>query len=195
MPTTETVTTVQKLSIVDGLKNVYYAPMTKDDTEGATYGTPIKLGHARRAEITKETETVTVYGDNKAVATRTKLKSLELEIETTDIPLEDQSFLLGHSFDSVTGAMTAGGDDNAPYVAVLFEATKMTGGSIFYKLYKGKFAETDESYGTQENSMEPKSPSMKGTFIARDFDSNYYTKADSADSRSASITSAWFTAV
>ena len=186
---------VQKLGVKDGLKNVYYALLTKDDDSGVTYGTPKKLGHARKASITKETETVNVYGDNMAVATRTRLKSLGLSIETTDIPIEDQARLLGHGYSTVTGVMTAKGDDSAPYVAILFEATKMTGGSIFYKLAKGKFAESNEEMSTQEENMSPSSPSMEGTFIAREYDGVVYTKADSAESISATVTSGWYTSV
>ena len=190
----DTQTTVQKLGVKDGLKNVYYALLTKDDDSGVTYGTPKKLGHARKATITKETETVTVYGDNVAIATKTRLKSVALSVETTDIPLEDQAILLGHGYDSVTGMMTAKGDDSAPYVAVFFEATKLTGGSAFYKLAKGKFTETNEDLTTQEENMNPTSPSLDGTFIAREYDNVVYTKADSANSISETITSAWYTA-
>lgn len=186
---------VQKSGIKDGLKNIYYAVLTKDDDTGATYDTPKKLGRARKATITKETETVTVYGDNVAVATKTRLKSLGLSIETTDIPVKDQAILLGHSYNSSTGVMTAKGDDSAPYVAILFEATKLTGGSIFYKLAKGKFAESNEEMATQEESMSPTSPSLDGTFIAREYDDVIYTKADSAESISATVTSNWYDSI
>ena len=163
---------VQKLGVKDGLKNIYYAKLTKDDDTGVTYDTPKKIGHARKATITKETETVTIYGDNIAVATKTRLKSVSLSIETTNIPLEDQAFLLGHGYDSVTGMMTAKGDDSAPYVAVFFEATKLTGGSAFYKLAKGKFAETNEEFSTQEESMNPTAPSLS---ISETITNDWYT--------------------
>lgn len=186
-------TQVQKLGVKDGLKNVYYALLTKDDNTGATYGTPKKLGHARKATITKETETVTIYGDNAAVATKTRLKSLGLSIETSNIPLEDQAILLGHSYDSTTGLMTAKGDDSPPYVAIFFEATNFTGGSTFYKMCKGKFTETDEDMSTQEENIEPNAPSLDGNFIAREYDKVFYTKADSSNSKSETITNAWYT--
>lgn len=188
-------TQVQNLSIKDGLKNIYYARLTKDDSTGVTYDTPVKLGHARKATISKETETVTVYGDNAAVVTKTRLKSLGLSIESTNISIKDQAILLGHGYDSVTGVLTAKGDDSAPYVAVLFEATKMTGGSVFYKLCKGKFTETNEDMATQEENISPSSPTLEGKFIVRDFDNVFYTKADSAESISASVTSAWYDSV
>ena len=193
MPDTQT--TVQKLGVKDGLKNVYYALLTKDDDSGVTYGTPKKLGHARKATITKETETVTIYGDNSAVATKTRLKSLGLSIETTNIPIEDQAALLGHDYNSSTGVMTAKGDDSPPYVAILFEATKFTGGSIFYKFCKGKFTETNEEFSTQEESMNPTAPSLDGNFIARENDNAFYIKADSSNSISETITTAWYDSV
>ena len=71
----------------------------------------------------------------------------------------------------------------------------MTGGSIFYKLAKGKFAESNEEMSTQEENMSPSSPSMEGTFIAREYDGVVYTKADSAESISATVTSGWYTSV
>ena len=113
----------QNLSIYDGLKNIYYALETKDDSTGTSYNTPKKLGHARRAEMTKETEVTNVYGDNAAVATRTRLKTITLTIETTDIPLEDQAVLLGHTVDSVTGAITAKADVYVFYFVILFEGS------------------------------------------------------------------------
>ena len=187
-------TTVQKLGVKDGLKNIYYAKLTQDNSTGISYDTLVKLGHARKANITKEIETVTIYGDNAAVATKSRLKSVSVSIETTDIPLKDQAILLGHGYDSVTGMMTAKGDDSAPYVALFFEATKFTGGSAFYKFAKGKFAEGNEEFSTQEENMSTTSPSMEGTFIAREYDNLIYTKADSAESISATITSDWYTA-
>lgn len=186
---------IQKMGVIDGLKNIYYAELTKDDETGATYGTPKKLGHARNAEVTKETEEVKIFGDNMAVATRTRLKTIGVTIETTDIPLEDQAKLLGHDYNQTTGEMTAKSDDSAPYVAILFEATKLTGGSVFYKLYKGKFKETNESLATQEEDINPQSPSLDGTFIARIYDGNVYSKLDSAESISAGSASAWFESV
>ncbi len=185
---------IQKLGVKDGLKNCYYALLTKDDETGVTYGTPVKLGHARKANITKEIETAKIYGDNVAVGTKSRLKSVAVSIETTNIPLKDQAILLGHGYDSVTGMMTAKGDDSAPYVALFFEATKFTGGSEFYKFAKGKFAEGNEEFSTQEENMSTTSPSMEGTFIARENDNVIYTKADSAESISTTITSAWYTA-
>ena len=185
----------QNLSTLSGLKNIYYALETKDAAEGATYGTPVKLGHAISVDIAKEVETVNLFGDNMAVATKAKLKSLTLSISTTDIPLADKAILLGHSVDSTTSAMTAKGDDSAPYVAILFEATKMTGGSRFVKLYKGKFTETQETINTEGDSLEPQPPSLEGTFIARTFDGNIYTEIDSTDEKSATLAGAWFESV
>ena len=187
-------TAVQKLGVKDGLKNIYYAKLTKDDSTGATYDTPVKLGHARKATISKETEKVTIYGDNAAVATKTRLKSLGLSIETTDIPLEDQAVLLGHHYDTNTGLMVAKDDDEPPYVAVFFEATNFTGGSTFYKFFKGKFTETNEDISTKEESTAPTAPTLDANFIAREYDKAFYAKADSSNSKSTTITSAWYTA-
>lgn len=183
------------MSTLVGLKDIYYAKMIKDDAEGATYETPVKLGHAISVDLTHNTASATQYGDNMAVATVTKLNDVSITIDTTDIPIKDKAILLGQTFDSVTGANTGKGDDAPPYVAILFEANKSTGGSIFRKYYKGKFAPANQKINTQTDSIEFQTTPMEGTFIARDFDGKFFYEIDTDVGDNASIASAWFNAV
>ena len=165
-----------------GLKNLYYAVMTIGDNGTESYGTPKKIGHAVSVDINPTTETASLYGDDMAVATDTATKEVTVSIETTDIPLEDQAALLGHSYSN--GTLTANMSDTAPYVALLFEAQKHDGGIRCVKLLKGKFAPSQETINTKGERLEYQTPSLEGTFVAsasgawkiiKDFEANAST--------------------
>ena len=181
---------------ITGLKDVYYAVMTDDDeTNGATYGTPVKLGHAISMDIQPQTESATLYGDNMAIATKTKLKEITVTIETSDIPLKDRAIMLGHTADSTTGKVTVKGDDKATYVAILFAATTAEDTTQYYKFFKGKFAPSQQQIETEGEGINWQTPTMEGTFIARSSDGKIYEMVDSSESGAATLIDNWFTAV
>lgn len=183
------------MSTLVGLQDIYYATLTKDDAEGTTYGTPVKIGHAVSVDIQPNTETGTLYGDNMAVATRTKLKEIAITIESTEIPLKDRAIMLGHTVDATTGKVTVKGDDKAPYVALLFKATTSEDTEQFYKFYKGKFAPSQQTIETEGDGINWQTPSLEGTFIARDSDGKVYDMLDGAVSGASALADSWFDAV
>ena len=139
--------------------------MTIDASTGAeTYGTPKKIGHAVSVDINPSIDTVSLYGDDMAVATEVTLQEITVTIETTDIPLEDQAALLGNTYSN--GQLTANMSDTAPYVALLFESQKHDGGIRCVKLLKGKFGTTQETINTKGESTEYQVPSLEGRFVA-----------------------------
>lgn len=159
-----------------GLKHIYYAKQLTDnapdgDTAGsATYSTPKKIGNAVSIDINPTTNTANLHGDDSAVATAISLGEISVTLETTDIPLEDQAALLGHSYDSVTGSLTAKGSDTAPDVAILFESEKHDGSIRCVKLVKGKFAPAQETINTKGENLEYQVPQITGTFVTRQSD-------------------------
>ena len=175
-----------------GLKNIYYAKLTKDDSSGVTYETPAKIGNAVSVDINPTTQTANLFGDDMAVATDISLQEVSVTIETTDIPLEHQRVLLGHSYDSVTGTLTAKGSDTAPDVALLFESEKHDGGIRCVKLLKGKFAPSQETINTKGDSLNYQVPQLVGTFVSRQYDSAWKKVKDYTSGTS---TSDWYTSV
>lgn len=180
---------------VTGLKDVYYAVLTKDDDTGATYSTPVKLGHAISMDIQPNTESGTLYGDNMAIATKTKLRDITITLETSDIPLKDRAIILGHTVDETTGKVTVKGDDKAVYVAILFSATTAEDTTQYYKYLKGKFSPSQQQIETEGEGINFQAPTMEGTFIARSSDGKIYEMIDSADEGSATLIENWFTTV
>ena len=147
-----------------GLKNLYYALMTIGTNGAETYGTPKKIGNAVSVDISPSIDTTSLYGDDMAVATDINFKEVTVTIETTDIPLEDQAALLGHTYSD--GALTAKMTDSSPYVGLMFESQKHDGGIRCVKLMKGKFAESQETINTKGESIDYQVPQLEGTFVA-----------------------------
>lgn len=181
-----------------GLKNIHYAKQLTDvapdgATEGsATYATPKKIGNAVSADINPTTNTANLYGDDSAVATAISLGEITVTLETTDIPLADQAILLGHTYDSVSGTMTAKGGDIAPDVAILFESEKHNGGIRCTKLLKGKFAPAQEIINTKGENLEYQVPQITGTFVTRQSDKAWKIVKDFA---TGADTTEWYTSV
>ncbi len=148
-----------------GLKNLHYAVITIGTGGTETYATPQKIGEAVSVDINPSVQTASLYGDDMSVATDTTIREISVTIETTEIPLENQAELLGHTY--AEGQMTANMSDIAPYVALLFEADKHNGGIRCVKLLKGKFAPTQETINTRGDSLEYQVPSLTGTFVAK----------------------------
>ena len=175
-----------------GLKNLYYAKMESDTASGTTYASPVKLGNAISVDLNPTVNRGQLYGDDMAVAANTSLGEITVTIETTDIPLKDKAILLGHTYDSETSTLTATGSDSAPYVALLFESEKHDGGTRCIKLYKGKFALTQETINTRGENIEYQTPSIEGIFVTRESDGKWKTERDFAEG---SDTSSWYTTV
>lgn len=181
-----------------GLKNIHVAKMLTDvapdgSTAGsATYGTPKKIGNAISVDINPASQTAKLFGDDMAVATDITLQEVNVTFSTTDIPLEDQAMLFGHSYDSVSGTLTAKGSDTAPDVAILFESQKHNGGIRCVKLVKGKFAPSQETINTKGEQLDYQSPQATGTFVSRQSDSAWKITKDFA---AGADTSSWYTSV
>ena len=184
-----------------GLKNIYYAILTADTASNSgdggggssgstTYDTPKKIGNAVSVDINPTTNTANLYGDDMAVATDISLNEISLTIETTDIPLEDQAALLGHTYSD--GQLIAKGSDTAPNVALLFESEKHDGGIRCVKLLKGKFAPSQETINTKGENLEYQVPQLTGTFVARQSDGAWKIVKDFA---AGADTSSWYQSV
>jgi len=173
-----------------GLKNIYYAKMTIGADGKETYSTPKKIGNAVSVDISPTIETTSLYGDDMAVATDINFKEVTVTIGTTDILLEDQAELLGHSYLAADG-LTAKMTDSAPYVALLFESEKHDGGIRCVKLMKGKFAPSQETINTKGENLEYQTPSLEGTFVA---DANGVWKKIK-DFESGEDTTSWYASV
>lgn len=177
-----------------GLKNLVYSKLTKDDEVGVTYSEVKKIAPAINARISPKTEISNLYADDGAVETVTSLGEIEVELEISDLPIDIQADLQGHTVNA--GVIIKKSTDTAPYVAIGFKSEKANGSYRYKWLYKGKFSLFEEEFKTKEDKVEFQTPKLKATFVKRLFDDAWEATADedAVDFNPLTATN-WFTSV
>ena len=152
-----------------GLTKLHYAKMLTEDTDttAPTYSTPKRLIGVNSVSVSPENETVTLYGDNTALATVSKTKKRTITLEIADLPLEDRAVILGHTYNSDTKVMSVSGDDEPPYIAIMYEVNNHKGQSELHVFYKGKFAPSQTDTNTEGESLEFGLGNLEGEFVSR----------------------------
>jgi phi13 family phage major tail protein len=175
-----------------GLEDVYYATLTSDGSDGAVYGTPVKIAGAITANNKSGSNSATLFGDNKPMDTSSSLGGIELELSTADIPIETEAVLLGATV--TAGVISYKSSDTPPWIALGFKGKKSNGAYRYIWLDKGKFRVPDDNYATQKDTVEYQPPTIMGNFVAREYDKEWKKKADEdATGYQAATGTNWFT--
>ena len=177
-----------------GLKNLYYAKLTKDDTTGVTYETPVRIPGLIVATVKPDSKSTTLYADDGPAEVASSLGEITVEVETKDLPIKYQAALLGHTVSN--GIMVSSADDEAPYVAIMFEGRKANKATKYVKLLKGKFGIPEDNYETKKDGINFQTDKITGKFVCRTFDNKWkYTAETDAEDYVATIATNWYTAV
>jgi phi13 family phage major tail protein len=175
-----------------GLTNLYYAVLQSDVVgQAPVYGTPKRIVGAITANINPNSNKGTLFGDNGPMEVATVLGAIDLELNTADLPLEQQAELLGHGLSN--GVMVRKSSSVAPWVAVGFESNKSNGKKRFVWLVKGKFSEPEQKNETKNDNVNFQTPTINGSFVKRDCDDVWEYHADEdASGYTSDIGTAWF---
>ncbi len=174
-----------------GLRDLYRAPITTDESGADSFSTPSRLAKAISAEMSVEVAEATLYADDGVDETVKEFISGELSLNVNDLMPADLAALLGQKQDA-NGVVIAGEDDEPPYMAIGFRAKKANGMYKYIWLYKVKFAIPEEAYNTKGDGIEFATPTIVGTFIKRD-DGTW--KAEHVAEPSDTVAKNWFTSV
>ena len=173
-----------------GVRRLAFAICTKDNKTGVAYSTPKEIVGLNKIDVSPSVQTATAYGDNLPLETASSISEISISFDSVYLPLEDKAALLGHKVEN--GVMVSNADDEAPYVAVLFEANQ-TGGAIQYeKFLKGKFSETQETFDTKAANINFANHSLNGSFVARQYDGNWRNTLVSTDT---TVAASWYASV
>lgn len=180
--------------VLIGLKDLYYALLEKDDSTGVAYGTPVKIAGAIQANINPNPSVETLFADDGPMETAATMGQIELELVATDIPLDVQAVLLGHTMSGAILKRKA--SSSPPWVAIGFRALKSNGKYRYTWLLKGKFSEPEQSHETRGDSVNFQTPTLTGNFVKRDFDDEWMHQTDEdLPDYVPSIGQGWFTVV
>lgn len=148
-----------------GLKNLYYAPVIKDDHTGTTYGAVKYLMDAISAEVTPEEAEQTLHANDAPKLSIKAFKGGSIKFVGDDLPQEIFAELFGSQIKQEHVLSKAG--DIPIYVALSFMAKRHDGTYQFVWLYKVVFNLLKDQYATIGDSIEFKVPELEGKLLSR----------------------------
>ncbi|MDM8098660.1 major tail protein [Oceanobacillus oncorhynchi] len=113
--------------------------------------------------VTMEQEIVKAYGDNTTAEMATSSGDIEVTGGFHKVPLQDKVRMLGWE-ESENGLIGTGGNDNPPYVGVIFTQTYEDGSAEYVGLPKGIFTRPSIEKETKGESTEFSSDEISGQF-------------------------------
>ena len=97
-----------------GLDKLFYAPITEDENEEETYGTPVQLAKAISVELSVELAEAVLYADDGIAQIIKEFNSGTLTLGVDDIGLSAASELTGAEIDSNGVLVSTSEDDGKP---------------------------------------------------------------------------------
>ena len=142
-----------------GLKKFAVAVLKTDTAEALEYHKILQLAKNIKVDIKPKTAEGKLYADDALDESNSSVTGYDLSFEINQLELEDQALLLGHKIDE-NGMIAVGPDDQAPWVAVLFEAPRSDGSTEYRVLNKVKFMLPDETYETRGENLNYQTPKI-----------------------------------
>jgi phi13 family phage major tail protein len=183
-----------------GMDRLFYSKITEDENGEETYGAPISLAKAMKADLSIEFAEATLYCDDGAAYVIKDFKSGKLSLGVDDIGLTAAQDLTGAAVDDNGVLVSASEDEGAP-VAIGFRAQKPDGRYRYFWVYRVKFAAPSASLQTKGDSITFNTPTIEGIIMRRnklDGADKHPWKAEATEGDAgvtAATIAAWFTQV
>ena len=183
-----------------GLDKLYYSKITEDAGGIETYGTPIQLAKAMKADLSVELAEATLYADDGPAEIVKEFKSGKLSLGIDDIGITAAEDLTGAKIDD-NHVVVSGSEDGGTPVAVGFRAKKANGKYRYFWLYRVVFGIPATNLTTKGDSITFSTPTIEGTVMRRnklDGQGKHPWKAEVNDGDTGVISSTitgWFTEV
>lgn len=150
-----------------GLRDVYVAKVTRNDTEGYTAGTPVKMARAIKAKISDKFTSEKLYSDDGVEGMLQAYEGTDVELEVNTLAAADRAAFFGQAY--LNGFLLKSAEDEAPEVALGYRVRRLNGKFDFVWMYCGRFAQgNEENYETEAASKTAKTNTVKGEFYQRE---------------------------
>ncbi len=134
------------------------------------YEKAFKCGELVNTSINPQYNTAALYGDNRKVEEIRLLKTADITLGVTRIPVQAAEIMFGHKLlEDGSEVMNTGDDGN--YVGYAFITQEMESGAKKYRaclICKAKFNEGQVDYETQGENVTFKTPSITGSALSKD---------------------------
>lgn len=150
-----------------GLRDVYVAKVTQNDTEGYTAGTPVKMARAIKAKISDKFTSEKLYSDDGVEGMLQAYEGTNVELEVNTLAAADRAAFFGQAY--LNGFLLKSAEDEAPEVALGYRVRRLNGKFDFVWMYCGRFAQgNEENYETEAASKTAQTNTVKGEFYQRE---------------------------
>lgn len=150
-----------------GLRDVYVAKVTRNDTEGYTAGTPVKMARAIKAKISDKFTSEKLYSDDGVEGMLQAYEGTDVELEVNTLAAADRAAFFGQAY--LNGFLLKSAEDEAPEVALGYRVRRLNGKFDFVWMYCGRFAQgNEENYETEAASKTAQTNTVKGEFYQRE---------------------------
>lgn len=150
-----------------GLRDVYVAKVTQNDTEGYTAGTPVKMARAIKAKISDKFTSEKLYSDDGVEGMLQAYEGTDVELEVNTLAAADRADFFGQAY--LNGFLLKSAEDEAPEVALGYRVRRLNGKFDFVWMYCGRFAQgNEENYETEAASKTAQTNTVKGEFYQRE---------------------------
>ena len=183
-----------------GLDKLYYTKITEDANGDETYGIPVPLAKAIKADLSVELAEATLFADDSPAEIVKEFKSGKLSLGIDDIGITAAEDLTGAKIDD-NHVVISGSEDGGTAVAVGFRAKKANGKYRYFWLYRVVFGIPETNLATKGDSITFSTPTIEGTVLRRnkpDGNGKHPWKAEvNEDDASvpASVITGWYTQV
>lgn len=150
-----------------GLRDVYVAKVTQNDTEGYTAGTPVKMARAIKAKISDKFTSEKLYSDDGVEGMLQAYEGTDVELEVNTLAAADRAAFFGQAY--LNGFLLKSAEDEAPEVALGYRVRRLNGKFDFVWMYCGRFAQgNEENYETEAARKTAQTNTVKGEFYQRE---------------------------
>lgn len=150
-----------------GLRDVYVAKVTQNNTEGYTAGTPVKMARAIKAKISDKFTSEKLYSDDGVEGMLQAYEGTDVELEVNTLAAADRAAFFGQAY--LNGFLIKSAEDEAPEVALGYRVRRLNGKFDFVWMYCGRFAQGNEdNYETEAASKTAQTNTVKGEFYQRE---------------------------
>jgi phi13 family phage major tail protein len=183
-----------------GLDKLYYAKITEDISGNESYGTPLPLAKAMKADLSVELAEATLYADDGPAEIVKEFKNGTHSLGIDDIGVTAAEDLTGAKLDD-NHVVVSGSEDGGAPVAVGFRAKKANGKYRYFWLYRVVFGVPATNLATKGDSITFSTPTIEGTVVRRNkVDGNgkhpWKSEVNEDDaSVPASVITGWYTEV
>jgi len=149
-----------------GLDKLYYSKITEGEDGEESYGTPMMLAKAIKAELSIELVEAILHADDGVAEIIKDFKSGKLTLGVDDVGVTAAQDLTGATTDD-NGVLISASENSGNPVAVGFRAMKPNGTYRYFWLYKVKFGFPATNLQTKGDSITFQTPTIEGLVMRR----------------------------